>query len=117
MKNRMKIYLVCATLLLTLAACTSAGTLRNGTPTAVYAGSSSAGDVASCVSAAWATKHYQISTEPLVSGTSLQLRATDNGPILALVDIVPVGEKTVATYYSRMPDDDSWFFKEVKGCM
>lgn len=113
----MRIYLVCATLVLALSACTSAGTLRNGTPMAVYAGSSSAGDVASCVSVAWATKNYQISTEPLISGTSLQLRATDSGPVLALVDIAPVGAKTVAKYYSRMPDDDTWFFKELKGCM
>ncbi|MBB6247895.1 hypothetical protein [Rhodanobacter sp. A1T4] len=122
MKNQkktapMKKYLSGGALLMALSACSSAGSLRNGTPTAVYMGSSSASDVVSCVSTAWATKHYQIDAVPLTSGTSLQLAESDSSPVLALVDIVPTGANTKATYYSRMPDDDTWFFQQVKSCM
>lgn len=102
---------------ISLAACSSAGNLRNDAPTAAYRGTSSVGDVASCVSSAWATKPFKIANVPLVSGTSLQLRQTDSSPVLALVDITPVGDHTTAKYYSRMPDDDTWFFKQVKECM
>lgn len=113
----MKNTLIGVVLLMALSACSSAGNLRNGTPTAVYMGDSSASDVVSCVSTAWQTKHYQVNPVPLVSGTSLQLQESDSGPVLALVDIVPTGANTKATYYSRMPDDDSWFFRQVKDCM
>ncbi|MBB6244013.1 hypothetical protein HDE79_003488 [Rhodanobacter sp. MP1X3] len=101
-----------------LSACSSAGKLRDTVPTAVYVGSSSASDVISCVSNAWATKHFQIDTVPLPSGTSLQLRENDSGPVLALVDVTPTaGGTTTAKYYSQMPDDDTWFFQQVKSCM
>jgi hypothetical protein len=102
---------------ISLAACSSAGNLRNGAPTAAYTGTSSVSDVASCVSSAWAAKPFKIANVPLVSGTSLQLQQTDSSPVLALVDITAVGDHTTAKYYSRMPDDDTWFFKQVKECM
>lgn len=113
----MKKYLICAALLMLLSACSSAGNLRNSAPTAVYAGDTSAEQVTSCVSSAWAKKHYQVTAVPLLSGTSLQIQDTATSPVLALVDIVPTGAKTVAKYYSRMVDDDSWFFGQVKDCM
>jgi hypothetical protein len=110
-------YFLGAVLLIALTSCSSAGNLRNGAPTAAYDGSSSVSDVSSCVASAWAAKPLEIATVPLISGTSLQLHETDDSPVLALVDIVPVGDHTTAKYYSRMPDDDSWFFKQVKECM
>ena len=110
-------YSACVAMAMSLAACSSAGNLRNGAPTAAYAGTSSVSDVASCVSSGWATKPLKIAEVPLVSGTSLQLQETDNSPVLALVDITPVGDHTIAKYYSRMQDDDTWFFNQVKDCM
>jgi len=114
----MKSYTASIVILLSLSACSSAGKLRDTVPTAVYVGSSSASDVVSCVSSAWATRHFLIDTVPLSTGTSLQLRADENGPVMALVDILPTaGGTTTAKYYSQMPDDDTWFFQQVKGCM
>ena len=110
-------YVVGLAVICSLAACSSAGNLRNDAPTAAYTGTRSVSDVVSCVSSAWATKRFKVSNVPLVSGTSLQLQETDGSPILALVDITPVGDHTTAKYHSRMPDDDTWFFKQVKECM
>jgi hypothetical protein len=114
----MKRYLTCAPLLIALSACSSAGSLRDTIPTAVYVGTSSVADVVSCVSTAWATKGADIDTVPFIGGTSLQIQKTDDSPILALVDITAgSGGRTIAKYYSRMTDDDTWFFQQVKSCM
>lgn len=102
---------------LLLAGCTSVETLRDSTPTAVYDGSASVEDVAACVAQAWSTKPIQVKTSQLFGGTSIQLQKDSGGPILAVADIKAVGPRTVAKYYSRFPDDDSWYFQQIKQCM
>jgi hypothetical protein len=113
----MKRYLGCVIITTLLAGCTSAGTLRNAEPTAVYAGDSTAEDVLSCVSNAWSAKQLPMSTEPVFGGTSIQLQETTDGPIVALVDITPSGSHTLAKYYSRFTYDDTWYYTQVKECM
>ncbi|WP_139350136.1 hypothetical protein [Rhodanobacter sp. C03] len=91
--------------------------LRDSTPTAVYIGSNSAEDVASCVSSAWSTKPLHMTTAQMIGGISIQLQQNADGPIVALVDIKPVGANTTAKYYSQLPYDDTWYFEQVKHCM
>jgi len=33
------------------------------------------------------------------------------------VDIKPVGDHTVATYYSNFNEDDTWYFEQVAQCV
>lgn len=113
----MKKYLACAAVATVLAGCTSAQSLRDSTPTATYAGQGSAEAVATCVSNAWAAKPVNLQTIVLYSGTTIEIRQTQDGPVMALVDIKPVGAHTTAKYYSHFPDDDSWFFDHVETCM
>jgi hypothetical protein len=100
-----------------LSGCTSAGSLRNAAPTAVYAGDATAGDVLSCVSNAWSAKQLPMSTEAVFGGTSIQLQEKADGPIVALVDVTPSGARTLAKYYSRFSYDDTWYYTQVKNCM
>jgi len=113
----MKRYLGCVIVISLLAGCTSAGTLRNETPTAVYAGDSTAEDVLSCISNAWSAKQLPMSTEYVFGGTSIQLQEKVDGPIVALVDVTPSGAHTLAKYYSRFTYDDRWYYTQVKNCM
>lgn len=103
-------YSACVAMTMSLAACSSAGNVRNSASTPAYTETDGVSDVASCVSSGWATKPLKIAEVALVSGTSLQLQETDNSPILALVDITSVGDHTITKYYSRMQDDDTWDF-------
>jgi uncharacterized protein YceK len=102
---------------LLLAGCSSVGSLRDSTPTAIYVGTASVEDVAGCVSQAWSTKPIQVKTVDLFGGTSIQLQKDSGGPVLAVADIKAVGPKTVAKYFSRFPDDDTWYFQQIKDCM
>ncbi|WP_243048379.1 hypothetical protein [Dyella sp. RRB7] len=113
----MKRYVAFAALTALLAGCTSTQTLRDSKPTAVYEGGGTAEDVATCVNAAWSSKPVHLSTIVLYSGTTIELRETEGGPVVALVDIKPVGAKTVATYYSQFSTDDTWYFDHVESCM
>lgn len=113
----MKRYLGCVMIMTLLAGCSSAGTLRNGTPTAVYAGDATAEDVLSCISGAWSAKQLPMSTESVFGGTSIQLQEKVDGPIVALVDVTPSGSHTLAKYYSRFTYDDRWYYMQVKDCM
>ena len=107
----------CVIIIALLSGCTSAGSLRNAAPTAVYAGDAAAEDVLSCVSNAWSAKQLPMSTEEVFGGTSIQLQEKTDGPIVALVDITPSGAHTLAKYYSRFSYDDTWYFTQVKNCM
>lgn len=113
----MKQILLPATLVLGLAACSSVGSLRDSTPTATYASSNSAPDVVSCVSDAWSRGKLQVGATTTVDGTSVQLQETDDGPVVAMVDIKPSGDRTIAIYYSKLPYDDSWYYQQIKQCM
>lgn len=113
----MKHSVLLATLILALTACSSVGSLRNAAPTATYASSESAADVVSCVSDAWSRGKLQVGATGTVNGTSIELQQTDDGPVLALVDIKASGERTIAIYYSNLPYDDSWYFQQIKQCM
>jgi uncharacterized protein YceK len=112
----MKRMMAFAALTTLLAGCTSAVTLRSSKPTAVYEGEGSAEDIATCVNAAWSTKPVKLSMNVLYSGTTIEIRQTDDGPIVALVDIKPVGPRTIATYYSQFPSDDTWYFNQIEDC-
>jgi hypothetical protein len=113
----MKQTMGCVIAITLLSGCTSAGSLRNAAPTAVYAGDATAEDVLSCVSNAWSAKQLPMSTEAVFGGTSIQLQEKANGPIVALVDITPSGGHTLAKYYSRFVYDDTWYYTQVKSCM
>ena len=113
----MKRYVAFAALTAILAGCTSTQTLRDSKPTAVYEGGGTAEDVATCVKAARSSKPVQLSTIVLYSGTTIELRETEGGPGVSLVDIKPVGAKPVATYYSQFSTDDTWYFDHVESCM
>ncbi|HZX70379.1 MAG TPA: hypothetical protein VFE77_06125 [Rhodanobacter sp.] len=113
----MKRYLACVIAATLLSGCSSAGTLRNTAPTAVYVGDNTAEAVATCISNAWSAKQLQMTTVPVFGGTSIQLQESADGPIVALVDITPTGSHTTAKYYSRFSYDDTWFFKQVQNCM
>ena len=112
-----KKYLVCAAVATVLAGCTSTQSLRDSAPTATYVGQGSAEAVATCVSDAWTAKPVNLQTIVLYSGTTIEIRQKQDGPVMALVDIKPVGAHTTAKYYSHFPDDDSWFFDHVETCM
>ncbi|TCI10510.1 hypothetical protein EZM97_16710 [Dyella soli] len=114
MKNR---YLACAIAATALAGCSSALSLRDSTPTAVYQGDGSAEEVASCVSDAWATKPVKVTMNQQYTGTTIQLQQTEGGPVVALVDVKPVGATVVAKYYSNFQEDDSWYFERVRDCV
>ncbi|QNK03340.1 lipoprotein [Dyella telluris] len=113
----MKRYVVPALAMTLLAACSSAGSLRNSKPTASYAGAGSAGDIASCVSNAWGTKPVHLESHVLYTGTTIEIHKTPDGPAVALVDIKPVSDRTVATYYSNFDEDDTWYFEQVAHCV
>ena len=100
-----------------LAGCSSVGSLRNSTPTAVYKGDGAVGDVASCVTDAWSTKSLDVEGDVQYTGTTIELRQSKDSPVIALVDIRPVGATTVAKYYSNFPTDDTWYFERVRDCM
>ena len=93
------------------------GSLRNSKPTASYAGPGSAADIASCVSNAWGTKPVHLESYVLYTGTTIEIHQTANSPTIALVDIKPVSDHTVATYYSNFNEDDSWYFQQVQDCV
>ena len=113
----MKRYVALATLVTLLAGCSSAGSLRNSKPTAAYEGRGSVGDIASCVSDAWSHKPVHLQSYQLYTGTTIEIHQTENGPSIALVDIKPVSDRTVATYYSNFNEDDSFYFQEVERCV
>ena len=113
----MKRYVAFAMLATLLAGCTSTTNLRSSKPTAAYAGSGNVGDIASCVAGAWDTKPVHLSSYEVFAGITIEIRQTENGPAVALVDIKPAGERTVATYYSNLDEDDTWYFEQVEHCM
>lgn len=113
----MKQYVAFASLAVLLAGCTAQQSLRNGQPTAMYEGTGAAGDVANCVNTAWSAKPLHLSMIVLYSGTTIELRKTEDGPVVALVDIKPVSDKTIASYYSSLDEDDSFYFDHVQSCM
>jgi hypothetical protein len=113
----MKRYVALATLVTLMTACSSVSGLRNSKPTAQYAGSGSVADVASCISGAWASKPVHLESYQLYTGTTIEIHQTENGPAVALVDIKPVSDRTVATYFSNFNEDDSWYFQEVERCI
>jgi uncharacterized protein YceK len=115
----MKRYVVTAMAMALLAGCSSAGSLRNSKPTASYAGPGSAADIASCISDEWSrsAKPVSLDSYALYTGTTIEIHQTENGPAVALVDIKPVGDHTVATYYSNFNEDDTWYFKKVEQCV
>lgn len=113
----MKRYVVLALTVTLLAGCASAGSLRNSKPTASYAGPGSAADIASCISGAWASKPVHLESYVLYTGTTIEIHQTENGPAVALVDIKPVSDHTVATYYSNFDEDDTWYFQQVQECV
>ncbi|WP_243040478.1 hypothetical protein [Dyella sedimenti] len=100
-----------------LAGCNSTGNLRNTKPTAVYEGRGSVADIASCVSGAWSAKPVHLESDVLYTGTTIEIHSTADGPTMALVDIKPVSDRTVATYYSAFNEDDSWYFEQVERCV
>jgi dolichyl-phosphate-mannose--protein O-mannosyl transferase len=112
--KRVAVLAVFATL---LASCSTAGSLRNGKPTAAYQGSGSVQDIASCISEAWSSKPVHLKSYVLYTGTTIEIHKTETGPALALVDIKPVSDRTVATYYSAFDEDDTWYFQEIEHCM
>jgi hypothetical protein len=116
-KISMKRTMGCVVIIALLSGCTSAGSLRNAAPTAVYAGDATAEDVLSCISNAWSAKQLPMSTEYVFGGTSIQLQQKVDGPIVALVDVTPSGAHTLAKYYSRFTYDDTWYYTQVKICM
>ena len=113
----MKPYVALAALMTLLAGCSSAGSLRNSKPTAVYEGRGSVGDIASCITNAWSSKPVHLAAYQLYTGTTIEIHQTENGPTVALVDIKPVSDRTVATYYSAFNEDDSWYFQEIEHCI
>jgi hypothetical protein len=100
-----------------LAGCSSTGNLRNTKPTAIYEGRGSVADIASCVSGAWSAKPVQLESDVLYTGTTIEIHPGAGGPTVALVDIKPVSDHTVATYYSSFKEDDSWYFEQVERCV
>jgi uncharacterized protein YceK len=113
----MKRYVVLAAMVALLAGCASSGSLRNSKPTASYRGEGSAGDIASCISDAWGTKPVHLESYVLYTGTTIEIHLTPDSPTIALVDIKPVSDHTVATYYSNFNEDDTWYFKQVEQCV
>ncbi|WP_109124308.1 hypothetical protein [Dyella sp. C11] len=100
-----------------LTGCAASGSLRNTKPTASYAGEGSVADIASCVSDAWSTKPVHLESYTLYTGTTIEIHPTEKSPTIALVDIKPVGDHTVATYYSNFNEDDTWYFKQLEQCV
>lgn len=100
-----------------LAGCTSTTKLRNSHATAMYRGSGSVQDIATCVNAAWSQKPIHLETYVLYGGTTIEIHLTENSPAIALVDIKPVSDKTIASYYSAFTEDDSWYFEQVERCV
>jgi uncharacterized protein YceK len=113
----MKRHVVLALTVTLLAGCASSGSLRNSKPTASYAGPGSAADIASCISGAWASKPVHLESYVLYTGTTIEIHKTENSPTIALVDIKPVSDHTVATYYSNFDEDDTWYFQQVQECV
>jgi hypothetical protein len=113
----MKKYFACAAIATLFAGCSSALSLRDSAPTATYAGNGSAEAVADCVVNAWSEKSLNLQRIVLYSGTTVEIRETADSPVIALVDIKPVGANTIAKYFSHFPTDDSWFFDHVETCM
>lgn len=113
----MKRHVALALAVTLLAGCASAGSLRNSKPTASYAGYGSVADIASCISGTWSSKPVHLESYMLYTGTTIEIHQTEDGPAIALVDIKPVSDRTVATYYSNFKDDDSWYFQEVERCV
>ncbi|WP_114240188.1 hypothetical protein [Dyella sp. C9] len=113
----MKRYVALATLVTLMAGCSSQGSLRNSKPTAVYEGRGAVADIATCISGAWGSKHIFLQGSVLYTGTTIEIHQTEDGPAVALVDIKPVSDRTVATYYSNFDEDDSWYFHEVERCV
>lgn len=113
----MKRYVALATMVTLLAGCASAGSLRNSKPTAAYAGRGSVSDIASCVADAWGHKPVHLESYQLYTGTTIEIHLTEKSPTVALVDIKPVSDRTVATYYSNFNEDDSFYFQEVERCV
>lgn len=100
-----------------LAGCTSTSNLRDSQATAMYRGNGSVQDIADCVSIAWSQKPIHLVTHVLYGGTTIEIHQTENSPPIALVDIKPVSDKTVASYYSAFAEDDSWYFEQVDHCV
>ena len=113
----MKRTVVLALAVTLLAGCARSGSLRNTKPTASYAGAGSTADIASCVSNAWATKPVHLESYVLYTGTTIEIHKTQGAPTIALVDIKPVSDHTVATYYSNFDEDDTWYFEQVAHCV
>lgn len=113
----MKHYVALAVLATLLSGCASSGSLRNSKPTAAYEGRGSVANIASCVSEAWATKPVHLESYVLYTGTTIEIHKTEKSPTVALVDIRPVSDRTVATYYSNFDEDDTWYFRQVEQCV
>jgi len=113
----MKRYMALAMAITLLGGCASAGSLRNSKPTASYAGAGSAADIASCISNAWSAKPVHLESYVLYTGTTIEIHKTPGAPTIALVDIKPVSDHTVATYYSNFDEDDTWYFQQVEQCV
>src|ERR1700727_3264131 len=75
----MKRTMGCVIIIALLSGCTSAGSLRNAAPTAVYAGDATAEDALSCISNAWSAKQLPMSTGNVFGGTSIQLQEKTDG--------------------------------------
>lgn len=113
----MKRHVALAVAVTLLAGCASAGSLRNSKPTASYAGAGSVADIASCISGAWGSKPVHLESYVLYTGTTIEIHKTPDAPTIALVDIKPVSDRTVATYYSNFDEDDTWYFQQVERCV
>jgi hypothetical protein len=113
----MKPYVALAVLATLLTGCSAEGSLRNTKPTAAYEGRGSVANTAACVEAAWAAKRMHIETHVLYTGTTIEIHQTENSPTVAMVDIKPVSDRTVANYYSSFNEDDSWYFQQVERCV
>lgn len=113
----MKRHAAVTLLVMLLAGCSTAGGLRNSQPTAMYRGSGSVKDIAECVGNAWSQKPVHLVTNVLYTGTTIEIHLTENAPVVALVDIKPVSDTTVASYFSSFKDDDSWYFEQVDHCV
>lgn len=113
----MKVLAVFVLVAACLAGCASGTRLRDSRATAMYRGSGSVQDIATCVNAAWSQKPVHLESYVLYTGTTIEIHLTEQSPAIALVDIKPVSDKTVASYYSAFTDDDSWYFEQVDRCV
>ena len=112
----MKPHLACIVVVALLTACTQVENLRDKDATGYYVGDTSVEDAVTCVSGGWANKSTQMAVVPTLGGTSIQLRDTKSGSIVAMVDIVATGPTTTAKYYAK-PGQDAAYADKVMDCM